>query len=237
MANSSDWIAQLGAAAEGAQGGAPPPGWVAALTASPSHYPSGFQGGSPFCADAPDAHADPVVEPPQTAPPTESAQAPSCEEEEEDPQAEAYQRGFAEGHSEATRSGEATLLAEQERFRELRSAFRSLDAAAREVLAKDLQATVVALCEQVLGDYAMDTDALALRCEAAAKRLGAGPRDLTLQLHPETRARLSPDALADWTLADDASLAPGALRLASSDGAVRDGPQDWMRALTEALSA
>lgn len=144
-------------------------------------------------------------------------------------------RGYAEGHAEAMRAGQDALAQEQARYRELRLAFRALDAAAMDALAQDLNATVLSLCEQVVGEYALDSEALARRCEAAAQRLGAGPNHLTLYLHPETRARLNADLLPGWTIEDDAALAPGALRLISQDGAMREGPDDWHRAFAEGL--
>ena len=231
MASSSDWIAEAGAAAHRAEQGAPAPGWMAALVADQPADPSGFVYTSPFALSRAEARAAPVAEP--TKPTETRPEQPPLE----DAAAKAYARGFADGHNTATRAGEAVLVAERERFGELSSAFRSLDTATKEVLAKDLHATVLTLCKQVLGEYAIDQEALGRRCEAAANRLGAGPRELTVHLNPETRARLAPEALADWTLADDPELAPGSLRLTGPQGAVRDGPQDWMRALVEGLNA
>ncbi|MEE4287955.1 MAG: hypothetical protein V2J14_01180, partial [Erythrobacter sp.] len=155
----------------------------------------------------------------------------------------AHARGLAEGRAEAASAAEAELAAERARFASLRLAFRRLDAAATEALAQDLQATVLALCEGVLGEYGHDTEALLARCQRAAQRLGAGPAStggepaLTLHLHPDTRRRLDPAALPGWALADDPALDPGGLRLTGERGAVRDTPADWMRAITEALGA
>lgn len=188
---------------------------------------TGFRDVSPFAF----GEVDPA---PKAAPEPEAKEDQS---ERVSPEEEAYMRGFAEGHAQAKRAGDDAVTQEQARYRELRMAFRALDAAAMEALASDLSATVQALCEQVVGEYALDGAALEKRCEAAARRLGAGPRDLTLTLHPENRAQLSADAFPGWRVEEDAAMAPGALRLTSADGAVREGPDDWRRAFAQALAS
>jgi len=146
-------------------------------------------------------------------------------------------RGYAEGHAEAKRAGDTALADEAAHVRELRMAFRALDVAGMDALEQDLNATVLALCEGVLGEYAANAEVLTTRCRSAAKRLGAGPREVTLHLHPSTREQINAEAFPGWSFEDDPTLSPGALRLTGADGAVRDGPEDWMRALSEALAA
>lgn len=228
MANSSsaghpDWIAQASAGAQaGISARVAAPGWMAALGLGEIGRAGRFCDGSPF--DPGDKEAErPGLDP-----------APAQAEEAED---DGYMRGFAEGHEEARRAGELALAAEQARLRALRMAFRQLDAAALDALARDLSATVLALCEAVLHDYAIDAQALDQRCRAAAQRLGAGPREVTLHLEPETLARIDRAAFAGWSFEPDPSMAPGALRLTSGGRAVRDGPDDWRRAIAEALGA
>lgn len=224
MANSSDWIAQAGSARSARTESR---GWLAALALNEASDARGFCAVSPF--DPPAVEIEPDPPEPQPVPDTPDPV-------EHDPEERGYLRGFAEGEQLAKRAGEDALLAEQQRYRDLRSAIRKLDEAAQEALAQDLKASVLAMCKQVVGEYALDEEALVSRCHAAAKRLGAGPEKLTLQLHPNTRAKLASDAFGDWTLIDDPSLAPGALRLTGADGSVRDGPDDWSRAFSEALN-
>ncbi|MEO0589869.1 MAG: FliH/SctL family protein [Pseudomonadota bacterium] len=237
MANSSDWIAQFGAQSQGKSRASVAPqsaGWLAALTLDEGGSPGGFREVSPFAAPAGVAASVPRSEPdpeptgqgPLTAP-VPGAKA------DEDPEALAFARGLAEGEAQARRAGEAALVDERERLRELRLTFRSLDAQALDALAQDLNATVLTLCKQVLGDYALDTEALEERCREAAKRLGTGPSQATLHLNPETLAALDKAAFADWTLAEDATLSQGSLRVTNADGTARDGLEDWMRALAE----
>lgn len=46
---------------------------------------------------------------------------------------------------------------------------------------------------------------------------------------------LGPEALAEWTVIADSALDVGALLLEGPDGAVRDGPADWRRAIAAAV--
>jgi len=219
MANSSDWMAQAGATP------AAKPGWIAAL-ALDRNGAGGFRAGSPFEKHA----ALPLGDLAQSGPD-------HTLNPRDDALAQARSEGFAQGYAEAECVAKAALSENQDQFRRLRLGFQQLDASAREALASDLEATVHALCAQVLGDYALNREALITRCNAAARKLGAGPADLNLHLNPETRAALDEAALASWTVLEDATLAPGALRLTSADGAVRDGPDDWARAIAEALQS
>lgn len=239
MANSSDWIAALGRAGNSGHTSDASPdraGWIAALALSEPEAPAGFQEALSF---APWRLApDPAISTqPDPDPEPEPASAPPPGADSISPEDEAYMRGYAQGHAEAARAGEDALASEQARYRDLRIAFRALDSAAMEALAQDLNATVLALCEQVLGEYAADSEALMVRCQAAARRLGAGPRALTMHLNPATLARIDALSLPGWTIAEDLDVLPGALRLTSADGCVRDGPDDWKRALKEALGA
>jgi len=251
MPNSSDWIVEAGSVRSAP---VPQEGWLAALTLEDAQADGGFRDISPFAPLQPSPQPAPSSEGAASegrAPLNSSAKAKrdmTLEDEADlppqppvdippDPQELAYERGFAEGQALAKQAGEEALAIEQGRYRELRLAFRALDQAAMEALAQDLNATVLALCNQVLDDYALDNQALIARCHKAAKRLGAGPSELTLHLNPETRAQLSPDALGDWAVADDASLAPGSLKMTSGDSCAREGPDDWARAIAEALGA
>jgi flagellar assembly protein FliH len=222
MANLSEpapvgWLTEF--AARPAAGAAP--GWIAAL-AQTEAAPRGFSDASPFAA-----LPEPV---PLPAPPASPPPGP-------DPEQAAFARGFADGQAEAMREAEAALREQAEQVRHLRLAFRNLDQAAIQALADDLRQTVLALCGAVLGDYALDEAALLARCEAAAARLGGAADTLALALNPATLAMLDPAALEGWQVNPDPGLAPGALRLtgAGTDGAVRDGPEDWLRAIRAAI--
>ncbi|MEM6475077.1 MAG: FliH/SctL family protein [Pseudomonadota bacterium] len=206
MASSSDWIAQSDSAQTTT------PAWMAALDVR-----DGFAVGTPFAPAVPDDG------------PTDQAPA------DEDPQPDEIATAFAEGEA----AGRAAALAEAEQasahHRTLRIAFRTFDQTVLDSLAADLADTVLALCAQVLGEAAVDREALLKRCSAAAERMGSVSSNAVLHLHPEDIAMLGEDALEGWKVEADPALERGSLRLASADGAVHDGPAAWRRAIETAL--
>jgi len=224
MATSSEWLAALAAPPDGAL---PAPRWFETLG---QHR--GFRAGVPFGALAlanDEAHSD--DEAPLAPPP--AAPAPDVPAPDSPEVAEA--RAFATGELAGRAAAAAEAAEEIAHARALRLNFRALDEAALGVLAEELAATVETLCAAVLGDYARDARALAERCEAAAARLGGGWQGAVLHLHPDDLAGLPEGALAGWQIAADPALERGALVIEGPDGAVRDTPADWRRALAEAL--
>ena len=217
MANSSDW---LGALAEPALV-ADSPDWLALLDGGAG---GAFREALPFGAQEPEVPAplspDPV--------PDVSAPAP-------DPHAEALARAYAEGETAGRAAAEAEAEDRAARQRALRLAFRSLDEAARGVLADDLAATVMALCEGALAGAAIDRDGLLTRCHAAARRIGGAADTLALHLHPDDIGLLGDDALAGWRVVADAALERGAVVIESAEGSVSDGPAEWRRAIAAAV--
>ncbi len=117
----------------------------------------------------------------------------------------------------------------------LRLSFHALDEAALAVLADDLAATVLSMCDGVLGEAARDPAGLRERCAAAASRIGGAADTLVLHLHPDDIAMIGEGALAAWRLAPDAGLERGSLRIESPDGTVTDGPAEWRRAIAAAV--
>jgi flagellar assembly protein FliH len=214
MANSSEWLGALGALTSPER---PEPGWLALLGED-----AAFREVLPFGA-------------PETLPPTPPIAEP---EPEPDPSPEAGD-ALAQAYAEGEVAGRATALADAARDaarqRSLRLAFRHLDEAARDVLAADLADTVIALCDGVLASHATDRAALMTRCAAAAMRIGGAASTLRLHLHPADIDHLGAEALADWTVIADSALEPGALLLEGPEGAVRDGPADWRRAIAAAV--
>ena len=216
MANSSDW---LGALAEPAIAEAAAPDWLASLGA-----PGAFREAALF-GELVDVPAPPEPEP---APAPEEAPAP-------DPLAEACARAFAEGEAAGRAAAEAEAADQAARQRALRLTFRALDEAALGVLADDLAATVLHLCDSVLGEAARDAEALHGRCIAAARRIGGAAETLVLHLHPDDIALLGEEALAAMRCVPDPALEPGSLVIEGPEGSVSDGPAEWRRAIAAAL--
>ncbi|MGY6550543.1 MAG: FliH/SctL family protein [Erythrobacter sp.] len=223
MATSSDWLGALGAVAPAAP--PPAPCWFEAL---------GHDAG--FAEDWPFARLPAPPAPVAAAMPADASEAASPPPPDgEDALARAYDEGAAAGRAAGLDEARAEARREADHARALRLAFRALDEAALDVLAEELAHTVMALCSQVLGDYAIDGAALAARCTAAAQRLGGGWQGARLHLHPDDLANLPDGALDGWEVAPDAALERGSLVIEGADGTVRDGPADWRRALAEAL--
>ncbi|QIQ87132.1 FliH/SctL family protein [Erythrobacter sp.] len=183
------------------------PGWITALEAR-----GGFRPGAPF------ARPDP--------PPP----APTREQE----LAAALAAARAEGEAAGRAAARAESEAGEQHARALRLAFRALDGAAMDALAADLAETVIALCSQAIEGWTPAPETLAERCRAAAQRLGAAPGALALHLHPDDIEAVG-GALAGWRIEPDPSLERGALRLEGADGTLCDGPEEWRRAIAEAV--
>lgn len=209
MANSSEWLGTL-AAPEPVL-----PPWLLRLGGESA---GGFRAALPFGEPEPEAPSPPP-EPPPARDPTP------------DPIALAYADGEAAGRAAAAAELEAHTVSQ----RSLRLTFRSLDEAALSVLADDLAATVLALCDQVLADCVVDREALLARCQAAAARIGGAADQFVLHLHPDDIAMLGEEALGLWRLAPDAGLERGSVTVEGPDGAVSDGPAEWRRAIAAAL--
>jgi flagellar assembly protein FliH len=165
----------------------------------------------------------------------EAPAAAAVEPDQPDQDDAAMARAFAEGEAAGRAAATADYEGELARLRALRLNFRALDEAALGVLTEELTVTVQALCAQVLADYALDSDALAARCKAAAARLGNGWAGAVMHLHPDDATALGDGALTGWQIAPDPALERGTLVIEGPDGAVRDTPADWRRALAEAL--
>ncbi len=180
--------------------------------------PGGFQADARFC-DVP------APQPPPPAPPPEPV----------DPVGLAWQEGFNAGLAEA-RDEAAAIAAQAEAARDkLALSFARLDAALEEELRLRLHETVAALCEGAITPLALDADALARRVEKAVSMLTRADDDRIIRLNPEDIALVSERIVADWNVLPDPALPRGSLRVETATGGVEDGPEQWRRAIAEAL--
>lgn len=147
----------------------------------------------------------------------------------------ALAQAFAEGEAAGREAAEAEFSQSANRHEKLKLRFRTLDQAAQEALAASLRETVMALCEPVLAESAIDKAAFADRCREAARRFGEAPGRFTMQLHPEDMSALAPDMLESWSVTPDDSAERGSIMLEGEDGTLTDGPAEWRTAIAESI--
>ena len=225
MANSSEWLGALAAPWPSPETVPAEPGWLA-LLGEVEEGSENFRAALPFGAPG----ADPAL-----ALEREPAPEPEPEPETPDSHAEALARAYAEGCAAGRAAAEAEGEALGRQQRALRLSFHALDEVALGVLADDLAATVLALCDGVLGEAAREPEGLRQRCEAAGRRIGGAAGALVLHLHPDDIAMIGEGALTDWRVEADAGLERGSLRITGPDGTITDGPAEWRRAIAAAV--
>lgn len=153
-----------------------------------------------------------------------------------DPLDQAWQEGFAAGRAEAEAEAQAREEAEGAARDKLARSFARLDTDQAERLRGRLVETVAALCEASLAPLALDPDLLTRRAAAAAAMLARADDDRVLRLHPEDLALIAAQLPADLPVEADPALERGALRIDGAQGGVEDGPENWRRAIAEALA-
>lgn len=229
MANSSDWLTALLERSEDDTPAEGPATWLDTL-ARPA---SGFVEGMPFRVQRA-GHSEVAQPPPESEPQPEPESQPESQPEPE-PEADPVADAFAKGEAAGRAAAQAEYEAKGARQMALRQSFRALDQAALDALANELAETVIALCGQVIADYAPDPKALLTRCTKAARRLGTGATGVTLHLHPDDLALLGEGDLEAWTCEADPMVERGGLRFETAEGSVSDSPSDWRRAIAAAI--
>lgn len=169
------------------------------------------------------------------APPPEPAFVPMPEPEPEDPLAIAHAEGYAAGLAEARAEANAARAAEDAARHRIEIALRGMAAEETAMLEQRLRQTVLALCDTLIADAAIDQAALEARVRRAAQMLARAEDARVIRLHPEDLALVGHDLPADWHCEPDSSLERGAVRVDGAMGGVEDGPALWRRALEEAL--
>lgn len=187
-----------------------PPGWFDGLGEA-----GGFVEGLPFA---------------RRASPVETAQDTSTDEAQS-----AIEIARQEGEIAGRAAAEAEWRESEEARRALRLSFRALDQAAIDALSGEIAETVIALCNEVIGECTIDREGLEKRAREAARLLGTAPEQMRLHLHPGDIELLGGQDAQGWQIVPDPDLPRGALRLEGADGEVHDGPDQWRRAIAEAV--
>ncbi len=153
-----------------------------------------------------------------------------------DPAEAAFSEGYAQGFEDA--SAQAMSQAEQDAAArgKIETAFERLAEAEGLRLEERLRETVLALCEHTLAPLATDLDALTTRITRALAALRRSEDERMLRLHPDDLALLAGRLPDGVKVEADSSLARGELRVETAEGGLEDGPEQWRRALAEALA-
>lgn len=150
--------------------------------------------------------------------------------------AQGYEQGWADAQAAAQ---QAAAQADATRER-METVLHRLDGELAEQFRQRLMETVIALCESCLAPLALDKDALMRWIERAAAMFTRADDDRLIRLHPEDLAAIQSRLPADWAVQPDPMMARGAIRVESRSGAMEsggaeDGPDQWRRAIAEAL--
>ena len=161
---------------------------------------------------------------------------PACLPVPENPLTLAWTEGYAAGYAEAEAAAAALTEAEAVARARLELSLARLDADLAEALRQRLFATVEVLCEAAIAPLALDKTLLATRVERAAAMLARADDERVLRLHPDDLALIAGQLPEGLPVLADPALERGGLRVETSNGGVEDGPEQWRRAIAEALS-
>lgn len=191
------------------QGNPPPPGWLVALNARNGFVERGF---SKTHTQGPDDNQN-------------------SSSKGDKGMAEALAQAFAEG-AESARAEAAT---EAQAHRSLQCQLALIDEVGLQAIKNKLVDTVAAICTELLGEQLGLPEALIARCENAAGQIREATKNCHLHLHPADIAMLDKNLCGQWQIVANEDAERGGLILESADGALSDCPEDWRRAIAEAL--
>lgn len=154
----------------------------------------------------------------------------------EDPAETAYSEGYVRGFEDATAQAKAQAEEDAAATKRIEGTFERMSEAEALKLEERLRETVLALCEHTLAPLATDIDALTTRISKALSALRRSEDERVLRLHPDDLALLASRLPEGIKTEADPSLARGELRVETAEGGLEDGPEQWRRALAEALS-
>jgi len=153
-----------------------------------------------------------------------------------DPAEAAFSEGYARGFADAAVQAKAQAEEEAAARGRMETAFERLAEAEGLRLEERLRETVLALCEHTLAPLAADPDALNQRIARALQALRRSEDERVLRLHPDDIAMLAGQLPERARIEPDPALARGGLRVETAEGGLEDGPEQWRRALAEALA-
>ncbi|WP_240959380.1 FliH/SctL family protein [Novosphingobium olei] len=154
---------------------------------------------------------------------------------EEDPVQQAFADGYAQGAEDARRAAQVEQAEADAARHRIETALVRMDEALVHQLHDRLRQTVLALCDSLLAGVATDAEALGRRVSAAAAMLARSDDARVIRLHPEDLALVHARLPEAWHCEPDPALERGAIRVEGAHGGVEDGPEQWRRAIEDAL--
>lgn len=153
----------------------------------------------------------------------------------DDPISQAFADGYMKGAEETLLQARVTAAEEAAARGRIETALDRLGEAETLRLEERLRETVLALCQEAMAPLAIDPTGLRARIRKALDLLRRAEDDRILRLHPEDLALVA-DRLPDGLKVEpDPALQRGGLRIETAEGGVEDGPEQWRRAIAEAL--
>lgn len=152
-----------------------------------------------------------------------------------DPAEAAYAEGYGRGFDEGVAKAQAQAAIDAAGRSKIEGAFTRLSEAELLRFEDKLRETVLMLCERTLAPLAADPAALTDRITRALDLLRRSEDERVLRIHPDDLALVHNRLPDDLRIELDPTLERGGLRVETAEGGVEDGPDQWRRALAEAL--
>lgn len=152
-----------------------------------------------------------------------------------DPAESAYAEGYGRGFEEGAAKAQTQAAIEAAARAKIEVGFARLADTEMQRFEEKLRETVLALCERTLAPLAADPAALTDRITRALDLLRRSEDERTLRIHPDDLALVHNRLPEDVRIEADPALERGGLRVETAEGGVEDGPEQWRRALAEAL--
>jgi flagellar assembly protein FliH len=153
----------------------------------------------------------------------------------EDAVRQAWEAGFESGVAMERRLSREASGQDRELLDKLGEEIKLINADGVKLLENRLRETVLALCRQAIDEYSVSPEQLTTRIHAAVKLLATAHNERTIEVSPADLDMLRGTLPAEWKLLANAELARGAIRVATAEGGIEDGPDQWKLALEEAI--
>lgn len=153
----------------------------------------------------------------------------------DDPLRQAWEAGFESGVAMERRLSREASGQDRELLSRLHDEIKLINGDGMKMLESRLREAVLALCRQAIDDYSVSPEQLTTRVHAAVKLLASAHNDTTIEVSPSDLETLRGTLPAEWKLVANAELARGAIRVATPEGGIEDGPDQWKLALEEAI--